>query len=469
MPRWRNGIRDGLKHRCSQGLEGSSPSRGTKRAAPRSCFFDQSMSIKSWFQSQRNHFNILSGTERRFLVSYFLYGLASPIAFTYMNTFLWRIEENVTLLILYNAGFFAALSIGFFLNAILLRWTDTPVLYVVGSVMVGVVPLAMVALGEAAADFAFLLGVVLGVSGGFYWANRNYLLSKVTSGSHRFYFLSLEGIVDTVAGIIAPISIGWIIGFGDLYGLYSTGAAYWFVSVIAILTLGAAGLVVYRADLPPCSTPLKQIFLQNPAALWQRQRFLEVCHGFIGGVETILPVVITLTFLGAEEVVGTIETATAIVGVVLLGLIGRHVKHRNHLLILVVWMLGTLVGGGIFAVLFSSVGAIIYFAISALTNTFRWPSLAAVMYELVDQFSAQGAQHRFVYLMDREFFLNIGRLGGLLLVWSLAVSSPVVGIRFGLLFLVVGQIGLLFIIKPILHSIVHRTPPIDITPDEPAP
>ncbi len=30
-PRWRNGIRDGLKIRFSQGIEGSSPSRGTKR------------------------------------------------------------------------------------------------------------------------------------------------------------------------------------------------------------------------------------------------------------------------------------------------------------------------------------------------------------------------------------------------------------------------------------------------------
>ena len=414
------------------------------------------MRFQKWLQSQRQSFQILSKAERKFLISYFIFGLAAPIAFTYMNTYLWRVNEDPTLLILYNAGFFLALWFGFQLNTFLLRYTRTSVLYTIGSVMQGVVPFLIVLLGGTVITYVFPLGLVLGLAGGLYWANRNYLVSKVTAGTHRFYFLSLESVADTVAGIIAPITIGWIIVFGEVHGFYTVDGAYRFVTVLSILMLVGAGLVVQSASIPKDPDP-KTFLLRKPGKAWNRLRLLEVAHGFIHGIESVLPVIITLQFLGAEGTVGTIQTITALVATIILALLGRHLKHKHHLFILLFWLGGTLIGSALFATLFSAAGAVAYFAFNALTGTFRWASLSTILYEVIDQVTAHSKVHRVLYIMDREVFLNIGRLLGLLLIFALTTFSSSVGIRFGLLFIVGGQFALIIIARPLLSSIKTGT------------
>ncbi len=427
------------------------------------------MSITTWFYNQRKHFNVLTNIERRLLISFFLFALASPIIWTFMNTFLWRIDQDPVLLIIFNVGFYAALPFGFFLNALLLRWTDTPVLYVVGCLLQGAVPLTLVSLGNRAADLILWLGIALGIAGGLFWANRNYLTSKVTTGAHRFYFLSMENAFSTAASIVAPISIGWMLTFGERFALYSVTGAYRFAAVMAFIALCAAGLAVYKAGLDRCDQRLNQYVLRKAGKVWNTLRGMEFLNGFVDGIEVIIPVVIILTFLGAEETVGTIETLSSIVSAVLLVIISKHVTHKSHFLILLLWMIGSLMGGLAFATLFTSAGALIYFTINAFVGTFRWSSLATVMYEIVDRFSARGEVHRFVYIMDREIFLGLGRLSALGVIYLLYTSIPETSIRFGLLLIVVAQLILLFTIRPILKHILHEKTPVDIVPNEPAP
>ena len=395
----------------------------------------------------------LSAEQRRLLTSFFLYGLASPMVVVYANTFLWRQSADVVVLAIFNIGNYAGISLGFLFNAYLLRFFESGKLYVLGCLLQGVVPVLMVAMEAQANTYALGLGLLLGVAQGFFWANRNALTSKFTQGSHRYRFISVETALGILAGVVSPLLIGWFIAYGETLANYTVDQAYQITSVIGFILLLVAGLLAWPFAMEPFAP--KNMFLTNASLLWNKQRLVESINGIASGIESVLPLVIILLFLGQEDAVGSVKAMTAILSAVVIYTIGKRVRHNHHALLFSFWILFNLVGGIVFAVLYSPGAALTLFILSGLVGSLRWSSFAAVMYEIVDHETRRDGSHRFLYLLDREFFLNAGRILGLGLLILVYWYSPEALVRFGLIGIGLIQIPTLLLLRHLTKNIEH--------------
>ena len=54
-------------------------------------------------------------------------------------------------------------------------------------------------------------GIIMGMSFGFYWANRDYLALAITNDENRNYYYGLETFFYTIIAVIVPLAIGWFL------------------------------------------------------------------------------------------------------------------------------------------------------------------------------------------------------------------------------------------------------------------
>ena len=393
----------------------------------------------------------LTPDQRRLLVSFFLYALASPMVLVYSNTFLWRQSHDALVLVLFNIGMYASLTVGFFLNAMLLKRFRAVQLFFFGCLLQGAVPIVLVWMQAQASSYALALGAVMGLAQGFFWANRNTITSKFTQGSYRYRFVSLETATTIVAGILSPFIIGWFIAMGETLPTYTVDQAYGLSALIGFLLLAISGTLCLRLRVEPFA--LKTLFVHGASRAWNRQRWTEALNGFTSGVESVLPLLIILLYVGQEEAVGTIKAATAALSALVILFIGKRVKHKHHLVIVGVWGAFTLAGAGAFALYPGAGGAIALFLLGGLVGAFRWSSFTTVMYEVVDREMHAHGGHRVLYILDREAFLNIGRVVSLGAFLVFYVLAPEAVIRYGLLIAMMTQLPALLCVASLTRGI----------------
>lgn len=412
------------------------------------------MSLRAFLRREQTYLREIPHEQRGLLGGSFFYALSAPVLTVFSNTYLWRQSPDPIILALYNIGFFLGLPLGFFFNGWLLRRFASDRLYVLGCVLQGLVPITLVLLQAEAGHFAFPLGLALGISAGFYWGNRNYLTSRHTVGPKRFKFLSVEMTAVTTAGILSPILTGWFLVLGEQTGWYRIQTAYEFVALFAMVMLIISGWSVARAI--QTKDTLSCLRIQKPTRDWNRLRLIEFLNGSINGFEAIIPIVILLVFVGLEDSIGVVKSYTAILSAISLYVVGRRIKHHHHAHVLGLWTLVSGLGRASFALFTSTFGALAMYTTDGFSNSWRWASSTAVMFETVEKETSEKESLRYAYIVDREAFLNIGRVATLFLFILLYRRAPEATIRYGLLLMLIPQL-LLTLLTRQQTKILHQT------------
>lgn len=408
------------------------------------------MRFLAFCRRQFQYFQELPADQKRFMSASFLYSLAQPMLFLFSATFLWRQSEDPIVLALYYIGFYCGLPVGCLANSILLRRFSPKGLYLLGCLLGGAVPTLLVSMGASAADAALWLGLLLGFAGGVYWGNRNYLTAELTVNARRFKYISLEWVLMTVAAILSPLVIGWTLMFGERTGLYETGAAYGVCALVALVLLFGAGALVL--GVKQTFARLDRTFVKHPSRDWNTMRLLDALNGAEQISEVIIPIVLLVTLIGAEDSIGVIQSATAVLAAAAMYLFGKRERH-DHATVLSLWCGLTFIGRVVFAALNSLAGAFVLFGVEGFTGSFRWASLSSVMYEAVDREQRSGdITRRYIYIMDREFFLNAGRVFSLLVFITCYTFFPAPTIRFGMLSVLAVQIGMVLLTRALATS-----------------
>jgi YQGE family putative transporter len=134
------------------------------------------------YRIEKSHFDELGDTAKLLFYSYTLFLLSYPMMGTFLNAYLWRQSSDISLIAIYNLGFFVALPIGFYLNGMLLRTISLLRLYWLGTILQGLAAFLTIFLPSANLNRIFVYGLMFGLGGGIYWANKNYLSLKITRG-----------------------------------------------------------------------------------------------------------------------------------------------------------------------------------------------------------------------------------------------------------------------------------------------
>ncbi len=323
---------------------------------------------------------------------------------------------------------YAGVPLGFLLAATLLdRWKYKR-LYFVGSVLQGIVPLAIVTFRPSSIGIVALFGVFFGIPMGLYWANRNLITLRATEGREHLAFLSAESAQQTVVGIVAPLLIGLYLASNAA----NIGAAYVTLMSLGFVMLAVAGAFVANTDIDPLYEKISTATVPNPSALWKRQRWFEFVGGMMTVSESMISLLVILTLIGMEGSVGTTKSGVAVLAAAAMALFGRKIPERLygrvHLLSF------ALIGGSaaLFAAGFDATTAIIFFAAFGMVASFRNMVSMSVMFRTVDAEVSRTNGSRFLYLFDRESFLNLGRIFALLVFIVCVAVAPVATLRYGL-------------------------------------
>lgn len=365
-------------------------------------------------------------------MSYFLFSLAAPVFITFTNTYLWRGSQSLDTLVLYNGGMYFGVSLGFVANAILLRAVSTKYTYSISCLLQAVVPLALVISGVDASSNLIFFGVCFGLGTGLYWGNRNTFTQEATKNSNRFSFMSLEYTLTTLAGIIVPSLIGWLIANASVTALGTTQHAYEAAMALAFVLLAFSAALLWNLDIHANELRPRGLHIPNASKLWWRLRKMEFVSGMLGGIEIVLPLFIILTFIGLEDAVGLLSSIAAILSGIVMYFAGKRPK-KDYRQIFSLWFTATLVGSIILLILFGPLGALIYTLCMGLVKSFRWAPFVATMYDVVDRDAANTGRSKATYLIDREFFLNGGRVTSLIAVLLVTLLAPQNIIQIGLI------------------------------------
>lgn len=348
----------------------------------------------------------LTWHERLLLLSFFCFGFAHPIFFLFTNTFLWRQNGSASSIILYNIGIYTGLMIGFLANRTLLHWLSARRLYQISCVLQGLVPLALVILAPTTATHIVELGLCFGLASGLYFANRNFFTSLIAQGKHRFAFLSLDQVLGAASAIISPFSVGWYLTYAQNTRHLSTVVAYTHVVMIglAFLVISAALVFVPKSQV---QLPATGVFVRNASRRWNAVRVMDLVNGLAHGVMMTIPLLVILLMITSDVSIGKLQSVAAIVSALSLYLLGKHRSKVPHGGLLGIWVVGSLMAGGLIAYGFSTGYVIAAALLLGCVGPFYRAPTAHLMYEAVDRES--GAE-RASYLLDREIFLNVGRV-----------------------------------------------------------
>ncbi len=137
------------------------------------------------FNSQPHNFRIL-------ILTNLVYAIVLPVIDIFVAAYVMRNSNDPTKVVIYQLTIYTGIPLTFLLNGFLLKYFNIRKLYSIGMMLSAVSMVVMMSLKELDLTGIGLAGMIMGMSFGFYWANRDYLALAITNDSNRNYYYGVE-------------------------------------------------------------------------------------------------------------------------------------------------------------------------------------------------------------------------------------------------------------------------------------
>jgi len=353
-------------------------------------------------------------SERRLLWANGLFSLANGLSGLFTNVYLWRLKPGMQTPAYFNLFIMLTVLVGMpTLGWLVKRW-GAVVANVLGTSLYAGFYLALLLLQERAALHLVGLGIFMGLALTAYALAGHVLIYDTTSPERREAFLNRNGLVGSVAGLVAPLAAGWIVS--ALPGL--VGYRVIFVSSFLLFTASAWISLGLHTRRPAEPYRLLEV-LPGRHRKWHRLLWSYMVSGLRDGIFSFAVSLLVFLATGGERSVGNFAFLTAGAGMVSFWLTGRYMTPENRDRLFPV---GAVAMGLATAVL--GLGPtwgvmLTYGLISAVANPIWSTAFAATAFDVIRE--AGGERNlRVEMLAAREVPLNVGRVITLLAFLRLA-------------------------------------------------
>jgi YQGE family putative transporter len=365
-----------------------------------------------------------------------------------------RGSRNPSLVAFYQLAVYTGIPVTFMINGFLLKRFKIANLYSLGMLMSGVSMIFMMTLSEITMVGVGIAGLIMGISFGFFWANRDFLALDTTNDANRNYYFGLETFFYTLTFIVVPFVIGWFIGLTDKLNWFggNMNSAYHIVTAAVILLTILSSVVIHREKFR--NPKQKKFIYWKFSKEWNQMLGLAALKGIAQGYLVTAPAMLIMTLVGDEDSLGTIQAISGLVTAIILYALGRVAKPNHRIYIfatgIIIFVAGTLAN----AVLFSAAGVIIFMLGKVLFQPLHDIAYFPIQMKVIDFVSKKENRSEFAYIFNHEFGLYIGRFFGLVLFMVLA---KYVSITFSLKYslLIIATIQLIAI--PVAKNIINRS------------
>jgi MFS transporter, YQGE family, putative transporter len=415
------------------------------------------------FLHEYRHFRSYPRDMRILLITNLVYGLVMPVIEMFIGAYVMRKSDDVKMVVSYQLAVYTGIPFTFLVNGWLLQFVGVKRLYSVGMLLSGVSMVVMMSLNELSLVGLGVAGLLMGMSFGLYWANRDYLALSTTSDGNRNYYYGLETFFATNIGIVVPFAVGAFIGWygGEVTGQVSR--AYQVVTAVVFVITIAASVIVHRGQFK--NPPPTQFLYFRFHWIWNRMQLLAILKGLAQGYIVTAPAMLIMTHVGKEGSLGTILSVGSVLSAILLYILGRTTKPKHRIYLFAIGLslfaLGALANG----ILFNKLGVLLFMVLLVLGRPLADIAYFTIQLLVIDTVSEIEKRNQYAYIFVQEFGFYIGRFAGCGLFILLATQvSNTFALRFALLIVAGLQLLSVFVARRILQGCADAEQAGQVTP-----
>lgn len=407
--------------------------------------------------SEIRHFAAYPFNMRVLLLTNMLYAFVLPVVELFVGTYIMRNSSELAYVVGYQLAVYTGIPVTFLINGYLMRRIRIQALYSFGMLLSGISMAVMMSLERLELGGIVAAGLIMGLSYGFFWANRDFLALSSTDDGNRNYYYGLESFFNTVASVVVPGMIGAFLGATETFGWFSgnINTAYKAVTgLVFVLTLLSSAVVFRgRFDRPGG----KRFVYLRFDPLWRRMMRLAVLKGVAQGYIVTAPSMLVMTLVGNETTLGTLQSIGAVVSAVLLYLLGRFASARRRVAIFAAGLLLFALGGAMNAALYSAAGVIVFMLCLILGRPLMDLGYFPLQLRVIDCVSRREKRDAYSYIFIHEWALYAGRFFGCGLFIALTYGiSDLFAIRYALLIIGLIQLASIGLARGITRTLDDR-------------
>jgi YQGE family putative transporter len=366
-----------------------------------------------------------------------------PVIDIFVASYIMRNSNDPSKVILYQLAIYIGIPITFFINGYLLNRINIKRLFSLGMLLSGVSMVFMMSLEEINYIGLAVAGLIMGMSFGLYWANRDYLVLATTDDRTRNFYYGLDTFFYTTTAVIVPVIIGWYLMNGNESTNAGINSGYRMVTVAVFIVTVIASIVFHFGKY---EKPKSEKFLYFKFhKLWNKMLQMALLKGLAQGFIVTAPAMLMMKFFESEGALGTAQSIGAIIAAIVMLVLGKLTKPKHRLLIFSIGLIGFFLASLFNGILFNSVGVIIFVFLLLISRPLLDIAYFPIQLKVIDVLSKIENRNEFSYILNHEFGLFVGRFlgAGTFLVIAFFINTDI-ALRYALL--IIGIIQLLSII-----------------------
>ena len=394
------------------------------------------------FKSQSYNFRVLTLTN-------LIYSIVLPVIDIFVAAYVMRSSNDPVKVVVYQLTIYTGIPITFFINGYLLRTFSIKTLYSLGMMLSGVSMMIMMSLTTLDTMGIGVAGLIMGMSFGFYWANRDFLALAITNDENRNYYYGLETFFYTIIAVVIPFLIGWFIELSSKTG--DVNMAYKVVTGLVIVITILASVMCFRGNFTNPTEKKFVYFKFDP--YWYKLLRLATLKGLVQGFLVTAPAMLIMLLVGKEGALGTAQSVGAIIAAVVMYIIGRNTTPKHRLYVfgtgLVLFAIAAVING----VLYNSTGVILFMLFLLLAKPLLDLAYFPIQFSVIDILTKKEKRSEFAYILNHEAGLYIGRLTGagtfLVLAYCFSVE---IALRYAIIIVAILQLASYWVAKDIIKQ-----------------
>lgn len=394
-----------------------------------------------------DHFKSQPHNFRTLVLTNLVYALVLPVIDIFVAAYVMRNSNDPTKVVIYQLTIYTGIPITFLLNGYLLKHFNIRKLYSAGMMLSGVSMMIMMSLKTLDLVGIGFAGITMGMSFGFYWANRDYLALATTNDGNRNYYYGLETFFYTIIAVIIPVAIGWFIeskgSDSKIHAAYLTitGAVF----IITIL----ASVVCFRGKFTNPEQKRFVFFKFHP--LWYKLLSLALLKGLAQGFLVTAPAMLIMLLLGKEGALGTAQSIGAVIAAVIMYVLGRLSKPSDRIKIFAAGLILFALGATFNGILFNQLGVILFILLLLIAKPLMDLAYFPIQFKVIDIVSKIEKRGEYAYILNHEAGLYAGRFlgAGTFLVLAFTISTEI-ALRYAIIIIAVLQLASVFVAKKII-------------------
>ena len=403
------------------------------------------------FLHEYRHFLSYPRDLRMLLVTNLVYGLVMPVIEMFIGAYVMRKSDDVKMVVTYQLAVYTGIPLTFLVNGWLLQSVSIKRLYSVGMLLSGVSMVVMMSLTELSLLGLGVAGLLMGLSFGLYWSNRDFLALSSTNDLNRNYYYGLENFFATNIGIGVPFAIGaFISAYGD-GNILRVGQAYQIITGVVFALTCLASVIVHQGDFK--NPPRSRFLYFRYHWLWNRMQLMAILKGLAQGYIVTAPAMLVMRHVGQEGSLGTILSVGSVFSAILLYVLGRTTQPKHRIYLFAVGLSLFALGALANAALFNKLGVLLFMVLLVLGRPLADIAYFTIQLLVIDTVSNLERRNQYAYIFNQEFGFYLGRfLGcGLFLVLAYQVSNEF-ALRYALLVVAVVQLLSVVVVRTILKG-----------------